>query len=230
MKSIAVIIPALNESQSIGYVIDAIPKLVSKILVVDNGSTDLTPEIVKKKGAVLLNECKKGYGFACLKGINYLKTNPPDIVVFLDGDFSDFPDDLDKIIAPIINDKMDFVIGSRIKELREPGSLTPQQRFGNGLACFLMRILYNSTFTDLGPFRAIRWKELINLEMQDKTYGWTVEMQLKVLRRELSYIEIPVRYRKRIGISKVSGTFKGTIMAGYKILTWIGKFYFSKWK
>ncbi len=230
MKSIAVIIPALNESQSIGYVIDAIPKLVSKILVVDNGSTDLTPEIVKKKGAILLNENKKGYGFACLKGINYLKTNPPDIVVFLDGDFSDFPDDLDKIIAPIVNDKMDFVIGSRIKELREPGSLTPQQIFGNGLACFLMRILYNSTFTDLGPFRAIRWKELINLEMQDKTYGWTVEMQLKVLRRELSYIEIPVRYRKRIGISKVSGTFKGTIMAGYKILTWIGKFYFSKWK
>lgn len=230
MKSIAVIIPALNESQSIGYVIDAIPKLVSQILVVDNGSTDLTPEIVKKKGAILLNENKKGYGFACLKGINYLKTNPPDIVVFLDGDFSDFPDDLDKIIAPIVNDKMDFVIGSRIKELREPGSLTPQQIFGNGLACFLMRILYNSTFTDLGPFRAIRWKELINLEMQDKTYGWTVEMQLKVLRRELSYIEIPVRYRKRIGISKVSGTFKGTIMAGYKILTWIGKFYFSKWK
>ena len=230
MKSIAVIIPALNESQSIGYVIDAIPKLVSKILVVDNGSTDLTPEIVKKKGAILLNENKKGYGFACLKGINYLKTNPPDIVVFLDGDFSDFPDDLDKIIAPIVNDKMDFVIGSRIKELREPGSLTPQQIFGNGLACFLMRILYNSTFTDLGPFRAIRWKELINLEMQDKTYGWTVEMQLKVLKRELSYIEIPVRYRKRIGISKVSGTFKGTIMAGYKILTWIGKFYFSKWK
>tara|TARA_B100000780_G_scaffold86461_1_gene59454 strand:- start:297 stop:989 length:693 start_codon:yes stop_codon:yes gene_type:complete len=230
LKSIAVIIPALNESQSIGYVIDAIPKLVSKILVVDNGSTDLTPEIVKKKGAILLNENKKGYGFACLKGINYLKTNPPDIVVFLDGDFSDFPDDLDKIIAPIVNDKMDFVIGSRIKELREPGSLTPQQIFGNGLACFLMRILYNSTFTDLGPFRAIRWKELINLEMQDKTYGWTVEMQLKVLRRELSYIEIPVRYRKRIGISKVSGTFKGTIMAGYKILTWIGKFYFSKWK
>ena len=230
MKSIAVIIPALNESQSIGYVIDAIPKLVSKILVVDNGSTDLTPEIVKKKGAILLNENKKGYGFACLKGINYLKTNPPDIVVFLDGDFSDFPDDLDKIIAPIVNDKMDFVIGSRIKELREPGSLTPQQIFGNELACFLMRILYNSTFTDLGPFRAIRWKELINLEMQDKTYGWTVEMQLKVLRRELSYIEIPVRYRKRIGISKVSGTFKGTIMAGYKILTWIGKFYFSKWK
>jgi glycosyltransferase involved in cell wall biosynthesis len=230
LTSIAVIIPALNESQSIGYVIDAIPKLVSKIIVVDNGSTDLTPEIVKNKGAVLLNESKKGYGFACLKGIDYLKTNPPDIVVFLDGDFSDFPDDLDKIIAPIVDDKIDFVIGSRTKKLREPGSLTPQQIFGNGLACFLMRILYNSTFTDLGPFRAIRWKELIDLEMQDKTYGWTVEMQLKVLRRKLSYIEVPVCYRKRIGRSKVSGTFKGTIMAGYKILTWIGKFYFSKWK
>lgn len=230
MTSIAVIIPALNESQSIGYVIDAIPKLVSKIIVVDNGSTDLTPEIVKNKGAVLLNESKKGYGFACLKGMDYLKTNPPDIVVFLDGDFSDFPDDLDKIIAPIVDDKIDFVIGSRTKKLREPGSLTPQQIFGNGLACFLMRILYNSTFTDLGPFRAIRWKELIDLEMQDKTYGWTVEMQLKVLRRKLSYIEVPVCYRKRIGRSKVSGTFKGTVMAGYKILTWIGKFYFSKWK
>ena len=160
----------------------------------------------------------------------YLEKKPPEIIVFLDGDYSDFPEELDKIVSPILEGKVNFTLGSRVKSLREIGSLTPQQIFGNALACFLMRLLYQSRFTDLGPFRAIRWETLQSLEMQDKTYGWTVEMQLKILRRKIAYEEIPVRYRKRIGVSKVSGTVKGTVMAGYKILMWIGTFYFSGWK
>ena len=230
MSKITVIIPAFNEALSIGYVIEAIPNHVHEIIVVDNNSTDLTQDIAKKKGATVLFEPKKGYGHACLKGISYLENDPPDIVVFLDGDYSDFPEDLDVLVAPLIKKEARFVLGSRTKNLREKGSLTPQQIFGNALACFLMRILYKSTFTDLGPFRALGWNDLLSIEMQDKTYGWTVEMQLKILRRKIPYLEIPVRYRKRIGTSKVSGTLKGTVMAGYKILTWIGKFYFSKWK
>jgi glycosyltransferase involved in cell wall biosynthesis len=230
MSKIVVIIPAFNEALSIGYVIEALPNHVHEIIVVDNNSTDLTQDIAKKKGATVLFEPKKGYGHACLKGISYLENDPPDIVVFLDGDYSDFPEDLDVLVAPLIKKEARFVLGSRTKNLREKGSLTPQQIFGNALACFLMRILYKSTFTDLGPFRALGWNDLLSIEMQDKTYGWTVEMQLKILRRKIPYLEIPVRYRKRIGTSKVSGTLKGTVMAGYKILTWIGKFYFSKWK
>ena len=230
MSKIVVIIPAFNEALSIGYVIEALPNHVNEIIVVDNNSTDLTQDIAKKKGATVLFEPKKGYGHACLKGISYLENDPPDIVVFLDGDYSDFPEDLDVLVAPLIKKEARFVLGSRTKNLREKGSLTPQQIFGNALACFLMRILYKSTFTDLGPFRALGWNDLLSIEMQDKTYGWTVEMQLKILRRKIPYLEIPVRYRKRIGTSKVSGTVKGTVMAGYKILTWIGKFYFSKWK
>ena len=230
MSKITVIIPAFNEALSIGYVIEAIPNHVHEIIVVDNNSTDITQDIAKKKGATVLFEPKKGYGHACLKGISYLENDPPDIVVFLDGDYSDFPEDLDVLVAPLIKKEVRFVLGSRTKNLREKGSLTPQQIFGNALACFLMRILYKSTFTDLGPFRALGWNDLLSIEMQDKTYGWTVEMQLKILRRKIPYLEIPVRYRKRIGTSKVSGTVKGTVMAGYKILTWIGKFYFSKWR
>lgn len=230
MCKITVIIPAFNEALSIGYVIEAIPNHVHEIIVVDNNSTDITQDIAKKKGATVLFEPKKGYGHACLKGISYLENDPPDIVVFLDGDYSDFPEDLDVLVAPLIKKEVRFVLGSRTKNLREKGSLTPQQIFGNALACFLMRILYKGTFTDLGPFRALGWNDLLSIEMQDKTYGWTVEMQLKILRRKIPYLEIPVRYRKRIGTSKVSGTVKGTVMAGYKILTWIGKFYFSKWR
>jgi glycosyltransferase involved in cell wall biosynthesis len=230
MSKITVIIPAFNEALSIGYVIEAIPNHVHEIIVVDNNSTDITQDIAKKKGATVLFEPKKGYGHACLKGISYLENDPPDIVVFLDGDYSDFPEDLDVLVAPLIKKEVRFVLGSRTKNLREKGSLTPQQIFGNALACFLMRILYKGTFTDLGPFRALGWNDLLSIEMQDKTYGWTVEMQLKILRRKIPYLEIPVRYRKRIGTSKVSGTVKGTVMAGYKILTWIGKFYFSKWR
>ena len=227
---IVVIIPALNEENSISKVVNSIPNIVDEIIVINNGSDDSTAIKASISGAKVIHEYRKGYGYACLKGIDYLNKNPPDIVVFLDGDYSDYPEDLEAIIKPILEKNMQFVIGARVKFLREKGALTPQQIFGNTLACLLMRLLYKANFTDLGPFRAIGWKNLVALEMSDKTYGWTIEMQLKVLRRKIKYIEVPVRYRKRIGYSKVSGTVKGTIMAGYKILTWIGKFYFSKWR
>ena len=230
MTKIAVIIPAFNEARSIGKVVAAVPKSVAQVIVADNASTDATAKIAREQGAVVVHEKKKGYGYACLKGMAFLEDDPPKIVVFLDGDYSDYPEDLETLVDPILKGAVVFSLGARDKKLRERGALTPQQVFGNGLACFLMRWLYQSRFTDLGPFRAIRWETLQSLEMQDKTYGWTVEMQLKILRRKLPYIEIPVRYRKRIGVSKVSGTVKGTLMAGYKIITWIGKFYFSKWK
>ena len=227
---IVVIIPALNEEKSISKVVNSIPNIVDEIIVINNGSDDSTAIKASISGAKVIHEYRKGYGYACLKGIDYLNKNPPDIVVFLDGDYSDYPEDLEAIIKPILEKNVQFVIGARVKFLREKGALTPQQIFGNTLACLLMRLLYKANFTDLGPFRAIGWKNLVALEMSDKTYGWTIEMQLKVLRRKIKYTEVPVRYRKRIGYSKVSGTVKGTIMAGYKILTWIGKFYFSKWK
>ncbi|MDB4306596.1 glycosyltransferase family 2 protein [Flavobacteriaceae bacterium] len=226
---IAVIIPVFNEAQSIEKVIRALPS-EAQVIVVDNGSTDKTFQKATAAGATVLKEAKKGYGHACLKGIASLQKNPPEILVFLDGDFSDYPEDLPTIIAPILNQQADFVVGARTAVLREKGALTPQQIFGNGLACWLMRLLYKSRFTDLGPFRAIRWEVLDSFEMKDKTYGWTIEMQLKVLRRKIPYLEVPVRYRKRIGVSKVSGTLIGTLMAGYKILGWIGTFYFSKLK
>ena len=210
--------------------VSSIPKSVSEIIVVDNGSSDETSKIAKSLGAVVLYEKQKGYGYACIRGINYLENHPPEIVVFLDGDYSDYPEDLNIIVDPILKGEVVFSLGSRISKLREKGSMTVTQIFGNALSCFLMRLLYQGKFSDLGPFRAIRWETLLSLEMKDKTFGWTIEMQLKILRRKLLYIEIPVRYRNRIGISKVSGTLKGTFLAGYKILSWIGKFYFSKWK
>jgi hypothetical protein len=155
------------------------------------------------------------------------KNKPTDIIVFLDGDYSDYPEELDAVVKPILLDDVDFVIGARVKALRAKGSMTPQQVFGNWLATFLMKIMYKSKFTDLGPFRAIKYDKLLQLQMVDKTYGWTVEMQLKVLKQKMSYIEVPVRYRNRIGISKVSGTVKGTILAGIKIIVWIFKYSFK---
>tara|TARA_B100000780_G_scaffold11153_1_gene7677 strand:- start:3451 stop:4134 length:684 start_codon:yes stop_codon:yes gene_type:complete len=225
---LSIIIPALNEEKSIGYVIKSIPKIYREVIVVDNGSSDKTSKVAYENGAKVITEKNKGYGFACLKGIDYLKENPPDIIVFLDGDYSDYPEEINKIIEPICKNQVDFVIGSRVKSLRENGSMTPQQVFGNKLACFLMNLLYNSTFTDLGPFRALKWKTLKELKMTDKTYGWTVEMQLKILRNRIAYCEVPVRYRKRIGYSKVSGTLKGSVLAGIKIISWIFKYYFKK--
>ena len=225
---LSIIIPALNEERSLGYVIKSIPKIYREVVVVDNGSSDKTSKVAFENGAKVITEKNKGYGFACLKGIDYLKENPPDIIVFLDGDYSDYPEEINKIIEPICKNQVDFVIGSRVKSLRENGSMTPQQVFGNKLACFLMNLLYNSTFTDLGPFRALKWKTLKELKMTDKTYGWTVEMQLKILRNRIAYCEVPVRYRKRIGYSKVSGTLKGSVLAGVKIISWIFKYYFKK--
>jgi len=229
MPTINVIIPAFNEANSIAQVIDDIPDRVSEIIVVSNNSTDATEENAKQAEATVLSETQRGYGFACLKGMDYIskKSTKPDIIVFLDGDYSDYPEELDKLIKPIIEDDMDLVIGARHKSLREDHSMTPQQVFGNWLATRLMTLFFGSKFTDLGPFRAITYEKLLVLNMQDKTYGWTVEMQLKALRQNLKYIEVPVRYRKRIGVSKVSGTVKGTLMAGYKILGWIFKYSFK---
>ena len=218
-----VIIPAFNEEKSIGLVLSDLPQEVAEVVVIDNGSTDETAAEAEKGGATVLYEPRKGYGFACLAGIEHLKAkaNQGDIVVFLDGDYSDYPEELTALITPIQQQKALFVLGTRVNPQLEKGALTPQQRFGNALATTLMKWIYGSTFTDLGPFRAIEWKTLMQLNMNDKTYGWTVEMQLKVLKKAIPYLEVPVRYRPRIGVSKVSGTVKGTLMAGYKILSWI---------
>lgn len=226
---IKVIIPAYNEEDSIANVIRDIPSTVDEIIVVSNNSTDATELNAANAGATVLIENRKGYGFACLKGMDYIsnKEIKPDILVFLDGDYSDYPEELTKIVEPIIKDNIDFVIGARVKRLREKGSMTPQQVFGNWLATFLMSVIYGAKYTDLGPFRAIKYSKLLDLNMEDKTYGWTVEMQLKALKHKLTYIEIPVNYRNRIGISKVSGTVKGSIFAGVKILTWIFKYSFK---
>jgi len=226
MSIIKVIIPAYNEQDSIANVITEIPSVVTEVIVVNNHSTDNTVSVAENAGATVLTETQKGYGYACLKGMEYiaLQNEKPDIVVFLDGDYSDYPEELTKIIAPILTNDIDLVIGARVPELREKDSVTPQQIFGNWLACFLMKLFFKATYTDLGPFRAIKYTKLLALNMSDKTYGWTVEMQLKVLKNKFSYIEIPVHYKKRIGVSKVSGTIKGAIFAGVKILTWIFKY------
>lgn len=230
MPTIKVIIPAYNEAESITHVINDIPDIVDEVIVVSNNSTDNTEQNAKEAGATVLTEPRKGYGYACLKGMNYISqlTIKPNIIVFLDGDYSDYPKELVKIIQPIVEKDIDFVIGARVRRLREKGSMTFPQIFGNWLATSLMRIMFSSKFTDLGPFRAIKYDKLLDLNMEDKTYGWTVEMQLKVLRQKMSYIEIPVNYRNRIGVSKVSGTAKGAIFAGVKILAWIFKYSFKK--
>ena len=223
---IKVIIPAFNEAESIQEVIKEIPEIVSEVIVVNNNSSDKTETNAKAAGATVLSEKRKGYGYACLKGMDYVasQSKTPDIIVFLDGDYSDYPEELTKLVEPILLQNLDFVIGARVKRLREEGSMTPQQIFGNWLATFLMKLLFGATFTDLGPFRAITYPKLLSLNMEDKTYGWTVEMQLKALKKKLAYTEVPVRYKKRIGVSKVSGTVKGSIFAGIKILGWIFKY------
>ncbi|TDI69117.1 MAG: glycosyltransferase family 2 protein [Bacteroidetes bacterium] len=228
--SIKVIIPAYNEADSIKKVIGDIPTLVSEIIVVSNNSSDATETIARKAGATVLKEERRGYGYACLKAMEYISElhSKPDIIVFLDGDYSDYPEQLLEIIEPIIKDKIDFVVGARDKKLREKGSMTSPQIFGNWLATRLMQLFFRSKFTDLGPFRAITYTKLLDLNMEDKTYGWTVEMQLKALLQKYSYVEVPVKYRNRIGDSKVSGTIKGTIFAGVKILGWIFKYSFKK--
>jgi glycosyltransferase involved in cell wall biosynthesis len=226
---IKVIIPAYNEEDSIAKVIKDLPPFVDEIIVVNNNSTDATAKNAKEAGATVLTELKSGYGNACLKGIEYIKQQKrdTDIVVFLDGDYSDYPEELTKIVAPMIEKNIDFIIGSRVKKLREKGAMQPQQIFGNWLATSLMALFFKSKFTDLGPFRAIKFDTLMRLQMEDPTYGWTVEMQLKILKQKFTYEEIAVKYRNRIGVSKVSGTLKGSIFAGIKILTWIIKYSFK---
>lgn len=230
MNIIKVIIPAINEEKAIANVIAEIPNTVDEIIVINNNSTDSTELVAKNAGATVLSETREGYGYACLKGMEYIANLEfkPDIVVFLDGDYSDYPEELTQLIEPILNQNIDFVIGARVPNLRETGSMTPQQVYGNRLATFLMKIFFKSKFTDLGPFRAIKYDKLVGLFMQDKTYGWTIEMQLKVIKQKLSYVEIPVRYKNRIGVSKVSGTLKGTIFAGAKIIGWIVKYTLKK--
>ena len=230
MTVIKVIIPAYNEEKAIANVINEIPKSVNEIIVISNNSTDNTIEVAKNAGATVLSEINKGYGYACLKGMEYiaLQEIKPDIIVFLDGDYSDYPEELTKLIEPILYQNIDFVIGARVERLREKYAMTPQQIFGNWLATFLMKLFFNAKFSDLGPFRAIKYEKLVALEMEDKTYGWTVEMQLKVLKQKMTYVEIPVKYKNRIGISKVSGTVKGSILAGIKIIGWILKYSLKK--
>ena len=222
-----VIIPAYNEQDSIGTVIAEIDKqLVREIVVVNNNSTDRTGERAKEAGATVLEEQKQGYGAACLKGMEYIrqKSSTPDVLVFIDGDLSDFPQEMIRLVDPIVKGDVDFVIGSRALGNRQRGSMTPQQLFGNWLATRMLKLFYGVKFTDLGPFRAIKWEKLVALQMRDQTYGWTVEMQLKAAKQKLKCAEVPVNYRRRIGVSKISGTVKGTVLAGYKIITTIFKY------
>lgn len=221
-----VIIPAFNEQNSIGSVIHAIPKdLVRDIIVVDNNSSDETSINAKNAGATVLKEPSQGYGYACLKGIDYAKNKEqkPDVIVFLDADFSDYPEEITLLLNEVENGA-DMVIGNRVKHKRNKGSMMPQQIFGNWLACWLMKLLYGYKYEDLGPFRAIKFDKLIAINMKDQTYGWTVEMQLKALKHKFNIAQVEVSYRKRIGKSKVSGTIKGSILAGYKIITTIFKY------
>jgi len=224
---IDVIIPAYNEADAIGNVIrDIDKKLVRDIVVVDNNSTDNTTAMAKLYGATVLHQSLKGYGAACLMGIDYIKKKAPqpDIVVFIDGDYSDFPEEMVSLVEPIRAYNIDFVIGSRAIGNRQRGSMLPQQVFGNWLATRLLHLFYGVRYTDLGPFRAIKWNKLLQLKMNDQNFGWTVEMQLKAAKLNLKIMEVPVTYRKRIGVSKVSGTLKGTVMAGYKIISTIFKY------
>lgn len=217
-KKVVVIIPAFNEEVSLPSVIKDIPSFVDEIVVTDNGSTDNTFEVAKRCGATVLKESEKGYGAACLKAIDYIKDKSYDIVVFLDGDYSDFPEEMKLVIEPIINNDYDLVIGSRMIGKREKGAMLPQALFGNWLSAFLIKLFWNYKFTDLGPFRAIKYSSLIKLNMQDRNFGWTVEMQIKAAKQKLKTTEVPVSYRKRIGKSKVTGTLSGTVKASLKIL------------
>jgi glycosyltransferase involved in cell wall biosynthesis len=240
---IDIIIPAYNEEKSIPFVLTDIPKdWVRDIIVCNNASTDSTAEVAAANGATVVHQPLKGYGNACLAGMAYVaaKEIKPDIIVFLDGDYSDHPEELPLLIEPIwgsyteggINDApntthpilYDMVIGSRSTGTRESGSMTPQQVFGNWLATFLIRLFFGYRFTDLGPFRAIRYDKLLEINMIDKNYGWTVEMQIKAAKKKMRCTEVPMTYRRRIGVSKVSGTVKGTIMAGYKIILTIFRY------
>ncbi|MFC1667788.1 glycosyltransferase family 2 protein [Chlamydiota bacterium] len=221
---VSVIIPAFNEETSIDEVLQAIPQFVDKIIVVDNGSTDKTAHVAKKNGATVVSEPIKGYGRACLKGISMLDGNGADIVVFLDADFSDYPEEMDRLIEPIAKDEVDFVLGSRILGRREKKALVAQAYWGNRLAVFLIQLFFGFVYTDMGPFRAISYNSLQRLGMKDVNFGWNAEMQIKALLHSLRIREVPVDYRKRVGKSKISGTISGTVKAGCKIIYIILKY------
>ncbi len=221
-QRVAVVIPALNEERAIGRVIADIPAWVDRIVVADNGSTDRTADIARTGGAIVVPEPEPGYGAACLRALMHIED--ADIVVFVDGDYSDYPEEMVTLVDPIAGSQADMVIGSRVLGVREAGALTPQQVFGNWLATRLIRVFWGTRYSDLGPFRAISATALRSMQMQDRTYGWTVEMQIKAAMQKLRILEVPVRYRRRIGVSKISGTIKGTIKAGWKILSIIGRF------
>ena len=223
VSRISIIIPAYNEESSIGLVLDALPQeKLHEIIVVDNGSTDATARVAQEHGARVVKEPRKGYGSACLKGIDEL--DAPDIVVFIDGDFSDFPEEIVLLISPIETGEKDFVLGSRMILPKSQLALLPQARYGNRLAVFLIKLFFKHEFTDLGPFRAIRYSSLMSIGMQDMDFGWTVEMQIKAVRNGLRIREVPVNYRRRVGISKITGTVSGTFRAGTKIIYTIFKY------
>jgi len=226
-KNISVIIPVFNEEESLPRVLKDLPgSMIHSVIVVDNGSTDHTAEVARNLGAQVVYEPVKGYGQACLSGIAALNENT-EIVVFIDGDHSDHGEQLKSLVTPIIEEDYDFVIGSRSLGKREKGAMTPQAYYGNKLACFLMKILFGAQYTDLGPFRAITFSGLKLLGMVDRDFGWTIEMQIKAVEKGLKIMEVPVDYRRRIGKSKISGTVKGTILAGEKILRTIFKYKFA---
>ena len=220
---ISIIIPAFNEESSIGLVLDALPQdKIHEIIVVNNNSNDDTARVATEHGARVVEEPRKGYGSACLKGIDEL--DAPDIVVFLDGDFSDFPEEIVELVNPIEKGDADFVLGSRMILPESRRALLPQALYGNRLAVFLIKLFFNYSFTDLGPFRAIRYKSLMAIGMQDIDFGWTVEMQVKAVKNGLRIQEVPVKYRERIGVSKITGTVSGTFKAGTKIIYTIFKY------
>ncbi len=222
--TVSVVIPVFNERESLPLVVADIPRPpVSEVVVVDNGSTDDTSRIASGLPVRLVRESRRGYGSACLAGVAALRENPPDVLVFLDGDYSDHPEEIPLLLAGI-EAGADLVIGSRALGRREPGALLPQARFGNLLACFLIRLLYGHRYTDLGPFRAIRWDAYEKIGMEDTNFGWTCEMQVKAVREGLAIAEVPVSYRRRVGVSKITGTVSGTLRAGYKILWTIAKY------
>ena len=225
---VSVVIPVFNERESLPLVVGDIPmELVSEVVVVDNASTDGTDLVARNLPVRVIREDRRGYGSACLAGVAALSTSAPDVIVFLDGDYSDHPEELPRLLSAI-QAGADLVIGSRALGRAEPGALLPQARFGNRLACFLIRLLYGHPYTDLGPFRAIRWDAYHRLGMEDTNFGWTCEMQVKALRKGFRVTEVPVSYRRRVGVSKITGTISGTLRAGYKILWTIAKYGFRR--
>jgi glycosyltransferase involved in cell wall biosynthesis len=229
-ETVDVVIPAFNEERSLPLVLAALPRPpVRRVVVADNASTDGTSRVAREGGAEVVLEPRRGYGSACLAGLDHLRrTGPPDVVVFVDADFSDHPEELPSLIAPILQGKADLVIGSRILGSREPGALLPQARAGNFVACWMIRLLYGHRFTDLGPFRAVTWEALERMRMADTNFGWTAEMQVKAVRLGLRCAEVPVSYRRRVGVSKITGTVSGTVRAGYKILWTVLRYSFGK--